>query len=336
MATMKDVATRAGVSGATVSHVLNGTRHVTAETRERVEEAIRVTGYRHNSLARALAAGRTQTIGLCVPILTNPYIADLVNAIETAAGIEGYTLLLGDSQDETAPEERAVQVFLERRVDGIIMAPSSESAATTIPQILSAGIPLVLIDRPMPDVACDQVFAENFESARRLTEHMLSHGHRDLVVLCGQPGIRSTDERLKGFLRAIEERPDSDDIAWTSVMGMSNAGATTAALGELLSTGRRPDAVISLNNAMTIGAMRAFKDAVLDVPGDIALGSFDDFEWSDLFSPRITAISQDVSGMGRTAVRLLISRMSDADQDPNVVSLPTALNVRDSCGGHDG
>jgi LacI family transcriptional regulator len=333
MATMKDVATRAGVSGATVSHVLNGTRHVNEATRERVEEAIRLTGYRHNSLARALAAGRTQTIGLCVPILTNPYIADLVNAIETAAGARGYTLLLGDSQDDADAEARAVRVFLERRVDGIIMAPSADSSRTTVPQILAARIPLALIDRPMPEAACDQVYAENLESARRLTEHMIGHGHRDLVVLCGSPGIRSTDERLDGVRSAIEQHTGAE-IRWTNIVGHSNSAITTAALTEMLTGRFRPDAVISLNNAMTIGAMRAFKDVGLTVPGDIALASFDDFEWADLFEPRITAISQDVGGMGRTAVELLIARMADPALPTDVRSLPTALNVRDSCGGH--
>jgi LacI family transcriptional regulator len=333
MPTMDDVARHAGVSGATVSHVLNSTRPVSESTRLRVEQAIEATGYRHNSLARALAAGRTSTIGMCVPILTNPYIADLVNSIETAAGAAGYTLMIGDSRDEPDSEARAVNTFLERRVDGVIMAPGVASRSTTIPLILASGTPLVLIDRKVDDVPVDQIFTENIESARRATAHLLSHGYRDVAVLRGRPGIRSTDERYEGFCMALTAAGIDLDPR-NSVIGNANAEDSTAALERLISGGHRPEAIVTLNNAMTIGAMRAFKNLGVRVPADIALVSFDDFEWADLFSPRLTAVAQNVGGMGKDAVELLMSRIAHPDRAPRILSMPTTLVVRDSCGPH--
>ncbi|MCS5720623.1 LacI family transcriptional regulator [Herbiconiux sp. CPCC 203407] len=327
---MDDVARRAGVSGATVSHVLNETRRVSDSTRKKVEAAIRETGYRHNTLARALAAGRTHTIGMCVPILTNPYIANLVNAMETAASEAGYTLMIGDSRDDAEIEVRTVNTFLERRVDGIIVAPGVDSQRLTMPLLEASGIPLVLIDRHVREVDADQVFAEGIDSTKRLTSHMLEHGHREIAVLAGTPGIRSTDERLEGFRAAFAARGLEVDPELV-VVGNSNAESSERALLELLGR-RRPEAVVALNNAMTIGAMRAFRGLGLRVPQDIALASFDDFEWADLFEPRITALAQDVAGMGRQALELLVARIADPERPTRLVSLAPALHVRDSCG----
>jgi LacI family transcriptional regulator len=333
MATMHDVAVRAGVSGATVSHVLNSTRPVSEETRRRVEDAISATGYRHNSLARALAAGRTSTIGICMPIRTNQYIADLVNAVETAAGAEGYTLLLGDSRDEADAEASAVQTFLERRVDGIIMAAGAHSAESTIPQILSSGTPLTLIDRPIEGLDCDQVVSENAESVRGLTAHLLGHGHRSFLVVKGRPGIRSTDERFAGFQSAIADHT-GPAIEWQAVDGGANVAMTTDAVLRHLRDVGVPDAILTLNNAMTIGSMRATRELGLSIPADVALASFDDFEWADLFAPRLTAIAQDVRGMGTLAVERLLERIAAPDSPTRMIRLPTTLNIRDSCGPH--
>jgi LacI family transcriptional regulator len=333
MATMDDVARRAGVSGATVSHVLNGTRRVSDETRQRVEQAIVDTGYRQNTLARALAAGRTNTIGMSAPLVTNPFIAELVNAIEVATSTAGYTLMIGDSQDDSDRETRAVTTFLERRVDGVLIAPGTRSIETTLPLIAQSGTPLVLFDRYVDGAECDQVYAESLDSARGLADHMLDHGYRDIVVLAGTPGIRSTDQRLAGVREAFERRgtPLADDRI---LIANANPDDAEAALTAVLATGTRPEAVITLNNGMTIGAMRALREAGLGIPGDVALGAFDDFEWADLFSPRLTAVAQDVKTMGRTAVRMLMDRIAGATTGPEVVSIPTTLHVRDSCGCH--
>jgi LacI family transcriptional regulator len=333
MTTMDDVARAAGVAGSTVSHVLNGTRQVNLDTRKRVEEAILATGYRRNSVARSLAAGRTEMIGFTVPLGTNPYIVDIASAVESAATAAGYTLMFTDTKDDADVEERAIAQFLEHRVDGIIMAPGPGSDNAAISRILRAGTPLVLIDRAVPGVDCDQVTIDNEESAYQLTTHLLSHGYRDIAAVVGRDGIWPTDQRWKGFARALLEAGLTPDPGLV-VKGEADEAVTEQGILDLYASGRSPDAILALNNAMTLGTMRALRTLGLDVPRDVALGSFDDFPWADLFHPRLTAIAQDAAGLGRIAIELLIERIADPTRPSERIELPTTFNIRDSCGGH--
>jgi LacI family transcriptional regulator len=154
MTTMGDVARLAGVSASTVSHVLNGTRKVDASTRSRVEAAIEQTGYRRNVVARALAAGRTHTVGLSISALTNPYFGNLVHAVECALSAAGYVLIVGDSHDDLHSERRVTDSLLDRKVDGLIVAPAAGSERTTLPAVVASRTPLVLIDRGV-ELDCD-------------------------------------------------------------------------------------------------------------------------------------------------------------------------------------
>jgi LacI family transcriptional regulator len=332
MTTMDDVAKAAGVAGSTVSHVLNGTRHVNESTRRRVEDAIRSTGYRPNHIARALAAGKTSTLGLILPVKTNPYLVDIIHAVDVAASALGYTLMLGDSQDDPDAEERAVGNILQRKVDGIILAPGLDSADRAIPQIVASGTPLVLIDRPITELACDQVIVDNFEAARELTAHVISHGYTDIAVLRGAPGIGPTDQRHDGFLKALANAGREEDPA-LSLVGYNDERRTREAVLDLYQSGRRPRAIVSLNNAMTLGAMRALRLLQLEIPTDVALVSFDDFAWADLFSPRLTAVAQDSGRLGNSAVELLLRRIADPGE-PRTLVIPTEFHIRDSCGTH--
>ena len=205
MTTMGDVARIAGVSASTVSHVLNGTRKVDSDTRLRVEAAIEETGYRRNVVARSLAAGRTNTIGLSIAALTNPYFGSLVHAVERALSDAGYVLIVGDSHDHVVSEKRVTDSLLDRQVDGMIVAPAAGSERVALPDIIRTGTPLVLIDRGV-DLGCDQVGPENVSSARSLTEHLLDLGHSRIAVVRGLAGISSTTERFEGYATALADR----------------------------------------------------------------------------------------------------------------------------------
>ncbi|WGW11335.1 LacI family DNA-binding transcriptional regulator [Saxibacter everestensis] len=332
MATMADVARLAEVSGSTVSHVLNGTRKVDPETRQRVLEAIENTGYRHNTLARALATSRTHTIGLSISVLTNPYFAGLVNAIESRASTAGYTLVLGDSHDDPEIEERVVSSLLDRRVDGIIVAPSALAEDHCIPHIVRSGTPLVLIDRHA-EVDCDQIAPENSAPVERLTEHLLDLGHTRIAAITGLDGLQSSIEREQGFRSAFASRGISLPSELVA-SGGSKAGAAHDALLKLFGNDPQPTAVAVLNNSMTIGAMRALRELGLRVPDDVALVCYDDFEWADLFEPRLTAIAQNVEEMGARAVDLLIDRMKGGDGPTQRLRTDPVYQHRSSCGCH--
>lgn len=330
MITMGDVARIAGVSASTVSHVLNGTRKVDTVTRQRVEAAIEETGYRRNVVARSLAAGRTHTVGLSISALTNPYFGSLVHAVEQALSDAGYVLIVGDSHDHVESEKRVTDSLLDRQVDGMIVAPAAGSERVTLPEITRTGTPLVLIDRGV-DIGCDQVGPENFSSARALTEHLLDRGHRRIGVVRGLAGISSTTERFDGYCAALTGR----GIAVEDTLVLDGESSTDVAEREvhaLMSGENRPTALVSLNNAMTIGTLKAVRGLGLSIPSDVAFVCYDDFEWADLFEPRLTAAAQDVETIGTTAVELLLRRMRGDDDAPHQIRVPTTFHHRNSCG----
>jgi LacI family transcriptional regulator len=330
MTTMGDVARLAGVSASTVSHVLNGTRKVDAATRQRVEVAIAETGYRRNGVARSLAAGRTHTVGLSISALTNPYFGSLVHAVERALSDAGYVLIVGDSHDAVESEKRVTDSLLDRQVDGMIVAPAAGSERSTLPGITRTGTPLVLIDRTL-DVDCDQVGPENVTSARMLTEHLLDLGHRRIAVVRGIPGISSTTERFDGYVAALAGQGIGLDPSLV-VEGESSTDVAEREVRALLASPKRPTALVSMNNAMTIGTLKAVRSLGLSIPRDVAFVCYDDFEWSDLFEPKLTAAGQDVETIGATAAQLLLRRIRKEDGPPQRIRVPTMFHHRSSCG----
>ena len=333
MVTMADVARLAGVNASTVSHVLNGTRTVSSPTRDAVLAAIASTGYRQNTVARALATSSTTTVGLAVSALLNPYFAPLVHAMEERLAAAGYTFVLGDTHDDDAREADVIEDLLDRRVDGLVLAPSARATARTIPRILDQGVPLVLIDR-YADADCDQVAPDNAGPVTQLATHLAELGHTRVATVTGLDGLHSTIERREAARRAVLDLGLDDDPGLV-VDGASDVATTRAGVRELFtrsSPDRRPTAALVLNNAMTIGTMQGLRDAGLRVPRDVALVCFDDFEWADAFEPRLTAIRQDVDQMGARAIELLLRRIAAPGAPPQRLRVPTTFQHRNSCG----
>ncbi|HCS61843.1 MAG TPA: LacI family transcriptional regulator [Microbacterium sp.] len=330
MVTMDEVARRAGVSPSTVSHVLNSTRRVNPETQARVEQAVADLGYRRNTAARTLAGGSSHTIGLAISGLTNPYFGPLLHAIERRVSESGYVLVLGDTHDQADMEQRVIDSLLDRKVDGLIVAPSAGFLSETAPRIAATETPLVLIDRGI-DLDCDQVLPENAKSVEQLTAHLISHGHERIAAIVGLAGLDSTADRITGYREALEQKGIAIDESLI-VSGNSNSETSEEAMGALLERSDPPTAVISLNNAMTIGALRAAQRAGRTIPADLALAAYDDFEWSDLFQPGLTAIAQDVGRMGREAVDLLLRRIGGEDAPFERHVIETTFHRRTSCG----
>lgn len=334
MGTMADVARAAGVSVTTVSHVVNNTRPVNPETRERVLRAIEATGFRRNVLASALVTSRTHSIGLSISALRNPYFASLVHSIEERASARGYTLVMGDSHDAADVEERLVNSLLERRVDGLIIAPAPGSERRALANVLARSTPMVLIDRHA-DVDCDQIAPDNVEPARTIAAHLLALGHRRLAVLAGMPGLQSTTERVAGVREAVRDA-GLDDGDVDLLQGNSRQEDAYREVRRIFErSGPAPTALVVLNNAMTVGAMKALRELGRKVPADVALVCYDDFEWADLFEPRLTAIEQNVDEMGAKAVDLVIDRIEGDETPRRILRTPTIYHHRNSCGCPD-
>jgi LacI family transcriptional regulator len=332
MATMAEVAKEAGVSITTVSHVLNGTRRVNEKTHARVQDAIKRTGYQPNSIARALAGAPTQSIGLAISGIANPYMVDFISAIEAAAAARNHTLLLGDTHDEPEKELQMVQELVRRRVDGLVLAPSPGAMDAAMRFLADQRTPLVLLDRFLPREV-DQVGTENEAAAAQLVEHLAELGHRRIGLVAGLEGFSTTEERIAGYRKGLE-RSNLPFDPTLLVHGASQHQPARAATNELLERDDPPTALLAANSAMTIGVMHALRDHRLEVPKDIALVAFDDFEWSDLFRPRLTVIAQPTRAIGARAVQLLLARITDPERPAQSVRLKPTFVHRESCGCH--
>jgi len=339
MATMADVARSAGVSVATVSHVLNDTRPVLPHTRQAVLDAIDELGYTPNTLARSLVTSRTRSIGLAVAAISNPYFTEILQGVEAEALQHGYSLLIADPHDDPAHERKVVQLLHERRVEGMIIAPSAQPGEL-LAYLGRHRVPAVFLDRlvdlPPDDDAprFDQICAESTEPTARLVTHLAGLGHRRIALVAGRPGLSTTAERITGYRHGLAASglPYDERLL---VHGHSESAGAERATTELLSLGSRPTALVTANNAMTIGALRALRAHGLSVPADIALCCFDDFAWADLFTPRLTAIAQPSRDIGARAVRVLLDRLAAPDRPARTERLPCAFVHRTSCGCPD-
>lgn len=327
--TMADVAEVAGVSVSTVSHVINGTRKVSDASAQAVRNAIETTGYTHDHVARSLATGRTATIGLAMSALSNPYFSEAAHAIEQAASGAGYSLLLAETHDNPADELRAVKNILGRRVDGVILAPSADPLVTL--ELLKARqVPTVVVDRFVA-AEVDQIATENVGPTLELVRHLTDLGHTRIGMIAGLEGLSTSVERLEGYRLGLEAAaiPYADELV---VRGNSDDIAAERALPQLLRLKDSPTALVVSNNKMTIGVMRGLRTAGINVPQDLALVAFDDFEWADLFHPRLTTIAQATGQIGREAVGMLLSRLNDPTIATRQVRLQPQFVHRESCG----
>ena len=326
---MADVARLAGVSIATVSHVLNGTRPVRTRTRDRVLAAVQRADYTPNTVARSLATARTTTIGLALSAISNPYFGDLLRSVEDNAALAGYTLLLADPREEPDYELTVVRRLQHRRVDGLILAPSAEPYAA-LDYLAEQRVPTVLVDR-LIDAGLDQVGSENVGPVADLVCHLAGRGHRRIALVAGHPGLATTVERRRGYEIGLGRSglPAREELV---VDGHSDTERARQAVHRLLALPDPPTAIFAGNNSMTIGVMTALREAGVPVPGGMALVGFDDFPWANLFSPGLTAIAQPFVEMGRRAVELLLARMVDPDAPSQTVRLPPEFVHRESCG----
>ncbi|WP_211881505.1 LacI family DNA-binding transcriptional regulator [Pseudarthrobacter albicanus] len=334
MVTMSDVAQVAGVSQTTVSHVLNKTRRIAPETERAVAAAIEATGYLNDGIAKSLRTGKTHSIGLAISAMSNPYFGEVVHSIEKHVTDLGYSLLLADTHDDPDRELRAVRDLLAHRPDGIILAPSADPQEA-LRQISRRKIPTILIDRVPehldPSQPVDAIGVENTEPTAELVRHLAERGHRRIAMVSGRPGLRTTLERVDGYLLGLRQAGIGVDETLIRD-GHSEAEPARQAIKSLMALKSPPTALITGNNQMTIGAMAALRDLGLQVPDDIALVAFDDFPWADLFHPRLTVMAQPIEELGTLAAEMLFQRLQEPDLKPREIRLSPRLIVRDSGG----
>jgi LacI family transcriptional regulator len=321
----------AGVSTSTVSHVINGTRPVRDETRTRVEEAVRATGYRRDSLARALRRSRTDSIGLILTDVAEPAFAAMAHGVEREAMNAGLTVLLANSGEDPELEARQLEVLAERRVDGLLIAPVARSHREAITAVIDQGTPVVLIDR-LGGVRADQVGVENTAPMRELVHHLVEHGHRRIALAAGDTDVPTLAERRRGYLEALGEAGIAVDDTLV-VTGSGRADDTRERMVGVLRQSDPPSAVVASSTETAVGVLQAAKGLGLATPEDIAFATFDGFPHTDLFRPGITTVTQPAHEIGATAMELLLSRIDGSlTSRPRTLRLEPEITYRESCG----
>jgi LacI family transcriptional regulator len=330
-ATIHDVARLAGVSVATVSNVVNDARPVSAETRERVRKAVDALGYTPHAAARSMRGRGSGLIGLIVADITNPFFTSLVQSVERAANAHGYAVLLCNSDEDQAREERSLQLLRTQRVDGIILAATGQASAGRAAALAQLRVPVVLADRGLPEFGLDAVILDNRRAALEATRHMLGFGHQRLAMIAGPASVSTGMERLTGFREALFEAGVRYEDKWVQDAGFREERAYDIACA-MLSQKERPTAIFAANNLIAIGVMRAIADMKLRCPEDVSVVSIDDFAWANAFRPRLTTVAQPVDAMGETAVRILMHRISgEGPATPHTEVMAPMLVVRESC-----
>jgi len=330
MATIRDVAQRAGVSVATVSHVINGTRKVAPETAARVRRAMEELDYHPNAVARSLRTRKTQAIGVVVSDITNPFFATLVRGAEDAAIEAGYSLIVCNSDETPEKEDLYVRLLWRRRMDGLLIAPVRDGASSAVQELARRQMPFVFIDRKAKGVEADAVLSDNVGGAYLATQHLIERGHKRIGIVLGIPGATTTEERLAGYRRALEEAgvPLAEDLV---VWGGYRVAGGRRATAKLLSLSDPPTAIFSTNNLMTVGVLKELFHRKVRIPKDVAVVGFDDLEWAEMANPPLTTVAQQPYEIGHRALALLLEQLSRECESPaREVRIPVVLKLRDS------
>jgi LacI family fructose operon transcriptional repressor len=319
---IKDVAHRAGVSPATVSRVL-GHGPVSAELRERVEAAVRATGYRPNLSARRLRSQHSRTIGLIVSDIRNPFFTALSRAVEDAAYQADMRVVLCNTDENPDREAMYLRLMQEERITGLIFAPTRATAERL--DRTELDFPVVLVDRAGPPGRHDCVVIDNQLAAAEIVGHLWARGYRRVGGLFGNTSSTAI-ERHDGFRAAADHRGLEVDVRFVAPV----AAAAAAEAVRWLEAADRPEALIGSNGLVLLGIVQAVRALGLGVPADLGLAGFDNETWTELVGSGLTVIEQPVSDIGRTAMMLLFERLQAPDLAPRKVVLTGRLVVRGS------
>jgi LacI family transcriptional regulator len=322
---MVDVAALAGVGLKTVSRVVNSEPGVSPELEARVKRAIEQLNYRRDANAATLRrlGRKTQTIGLVLEDVSNPFSSELHRAVEDAARERAVLVFAGSCDEDPDRERELIGSFRERRVDGIIVVPASHHH-TYLYEERRAGTALVFVDRPASHLDADSVVSDNFGGSKLAVSHLLEHEHRRIGFLGDLLSISTAKERLRGYVHALELadiRVDEDLIRTE----LRNPDAAARAIDEMLALPDPPTAFFTGQNLLTIGGVRALRRAGRE--RELALIGFDDISLADMLDPAISVVAQDPQALGRAAADQLFRRL-DGDSAPAVHQIVPVTLIR--------
>jgi DNA-binding LacI/PurR family transcriptional regulator len=332
---IKDIARAADVSHSTVSRALSDSPLVSAETKTRIQRLAEQMGYSPDAQARSLVMGRTQTIGVVVTTITDPFIAEIVEAIERTAHDRGYSVILASSNAEPEREIAAVEMLHSKRVDGVLVT-SSRIGALYQDHLDRLGVPVVLVNSHS-EQSGPYTFAINVDNRHGgwlATDHLIELGHRRIAYVTG-PADHSDDlDRLAGYREALRLAGIAFDPTLV-VPGTGRAGGGERAWPVLSGLANPPTAIFCYNDMTAIGLLRAVRQASVSVPQDLAVVGFDDIPFASYVQPSLSSVAQPKPEMGRQATEMILALMSSEDPagaDVSNITVQGRLVVRESSG----
>ena len=330
---LKDIARELGVSVITVSKALRGKADISDATRERILKRMKELDYQPNMTARSLATGQSFIVGLIVPDLLNPFFNEFAKSLSGALRQRSYALILTSSENKAEIEQAEIRMMLARGVDALLLAscqPSLQGFFT----VHDLDTPLVLIDRPFPQLRVSFVGTDDYAGGKLATEHLIQLGRKRLAYI-GSPDLSPAADRYRGFRHALRDH----DIELNEALVLSNDGEDPAdkagyeMMSALLKRRSRPNGVFCHNDVVAIGAMRAAQDAGLSIPGDIAFVGFDNVNYSKYLPIPLTSVDQSTAALGEAAAQLALAIVDKKIDQPRNILLAPTLVVRQSTTG---
>lgn len=332
--TVEDIARELGISSMTVSRALNNRPHVNEVTREKVLQTAKRLGYVQNHIAKSLVLRKTNVIGIVIPKISHFFFSEVIRGIESVTFQHGYQLLLTHSAENTERESQAIRTLESQRVDGILISTAQNVADYDVyRQALARNTPLVFFDRCAFDLGASCVHIDDRESARLLADHFVQHGYRRIAHLAGPPLVSIGKERLEGYRLALDAHGIPYDESLVVTSGFNERGGYEAMVRLLEQPdGRRPEAVVAVNDPAAFGAMKAINNRGLTIPGDIAVGGFTDDPRAEMVEPGLTTIRQPAYEIGVRAAEQIITHINTEQAAAEDIIISGQLVIRRSCG----
>ncbi|GIK43524.1 MAG: LacI family transcriptional regulator [Chloroflexota bacterium] len=326
---MRDVAERAGVSVTSVSHVINQTRLVSDDLRERVLTAMNELGYQPNALARSLRRKETYTIGVIMTNSADPFFAEVTRGVEDACFEQGYNIILCNSDSDLDKELFYTNELIKKRVDGILFLAAGGKSTQHIRTMQQRKTPLVVVDRYIPDLAVDTVLIDNARGGWLATHHLIELGHRRIGCISGPSDLTLSAERVTGYRRSLQEAGIQVDESLI-VKGNFQYETGYQAAQQFLAQPIPPTAIFACNDLMAIGVINAAVKQGWQVPDRLSVIGFDDIRMAAYINPLLTTVAQPKYEMGSIATTMLLERIHNQEMAPRQKLLDTQLVVRES------
>lgn len=331
VATIKDVAKLARTSPATVSRFLNGEK-VKKENEINIMKAIDDLDYSIHIMARSLKTKKSYTVGCIVPDLTSSFFAHIAKGAQQNFYNAGYSFVVLSFDNYIEKQSELIKFLIDKNVDGVMIASVAGTTKAHLKELVNREIPLVLIDKMIPDLDADVVLGDSVNGTYNAIEVLIKNGHRKIAIINGPQDLLTGEERYKGYLRAFEDYGLDVDNALVK-FGNYKTDAGYKKMIELLEQPNRPTAVFVANYYMAVGAIMAVNEKKVKIPDDLSFVSFDDMELLRAYSPPITAVEQPMAEIGEIASRILLDKMTSQVKDPSsfvIRRLKTRLILRDS------